>query len=556
MLADGGPVRNARLVLAAMRTAAEDKELKEGQNLQQIQTDLKEWQRTPWWKGGGPSLNGQQEESRDSASEAVKAYQRRRLFDLVDGLLTMAEERLKTWQGLLRGMLDGLVLGAAMSSAYGHARSALDELNNRLGRQASDRLAIIDPVNAITNRPTGDPELHGYRARLKRDTTVLPGTGDTLAMERVRSSRWMPSVDDVQRPQLLLVVDGVSYDVAGVTGVATSLAGGFRAAIDRELVTKDIFDYLLFCQREVGGVSPADIALMLDQRARALINLNVPEERYLTYANPRAPVADIPNHTNFGQAVQGAVQGLSQWYDHSDRFSICLLKVKKPSDSRDIQDIKDCLRDYLDYQKLQLSGVQQRDEDLWRAEVYHVFRAELEAWYIEREAFLKGGVEPSVDNHVPPRIVRLLDDPARMSAFVKCLATEAIGHDDEGWWWRDLKGQRIKLNDPAEGTPTLVRAAVNFVLRGQEGTNTSIRSISLQDALRSSAAAAANLQKKEADLLREFAEPARLEAFLDDAFPDVKGSLNYQKERRGLEMILRFYAAPGMSIDLVRRMLR
>lgn len=559
MLADGGSVRNARAVLAAMRQAAEDRELKTGQNLQQIQADLKEWQPNSWWKGGGltsgSNLAGQQEESATAAGEAAKAFQRRRLFDLVDRLLTITEERLATWQRQLRGMLDGLVLGSATSAAHGHARGALDELNNRLGRQASNRLAVIDPINAKNDRP-GDPDLHGYRARLKRDTTTVPGTPRTLAMDRVRSSRWVPSIDDAQRPQLLLEVDGASYDAGLVSGFAAALAGDFRASIDRALLVKDIFDYLLFCQQEVSeGVSAGDISQILDARARALINLNVTEEKFLTYADPRAPVADIGNHRNFGEAVRGGVQGLSQWYDHSDRFSICLLKVKKPTDSRDIQDIRDCQQEYLNFQKGTLSNFQQKDDDLRRAEVYHIFRAELEAWYLEREVFLRGDALPLPENQIPPRIVRLLDEPARMSAFVKCLATGAIGRDENGWWWRDPKDQVVRLNDPSEGNPSVVRAAVNFVLRGQEGTNLGIRSISVQDALRSSATAASKKDMKESDLLREFAEQKRLEAFLDDAFPDAKSSLNYERERRGLAMILKFYATPGMSIDLVRRML-
>jgi hypothetical protein len=151
----------------------------------------------------------------------------------------------------------------------------------------------------------------------------------------------------------------------------------------------------------------------------------------------------------------------------------------------------------------------------------------------------------------------LLDDPERMSAFVKCLATGAVWEDEEGWWWRAPNGERVPLNDPKEGKTTMVRAAVNFVLRGEAGTDMGSQTIPIQDVQRSVAQAVAKAQKSEPEMLKEFADPQNLDAFLDRAFANLKSAPDrqYQRQRTGLRTILEFYATPGRSTDLVKRML-
>lgn len=556
MLADRGPIRNARLVLGSMREAVREQESRAGQKLQQVQTDLKQWSRSQWWKGGwftnASSLSEHQDEVVSAAGKAAEAYQRYRLLELIADLLDLTEARLAAWHAQAKAMLNGLLLAPGFSAAFGHARAAIGELNKRFQRQAANRLAIIDPVNATNDPPKwpGDPELHGYRALLKRDLTILPG-GATLATQRVAGSRWEAIVDAGNQPRLALVVESKSYDASQLGTFAPDLHRIFRRHIDGAAQEKDIFHYLRFCQ-SVKQLQAKAIATLLDSSAEALINLNATDEKYLTYATPHGPLA--ADYANIAEAISGHIADM-QYYPHSDRFSICLLKVRKPANAADIQDVQECLQTYLKLQTERLTDNQKSDYELRRAEVYHIFRAELEAWYIEREALLKSSVIATSDAHIPPRIVRLLDDPERMSFFVKCLATGTVWKDEAGWWWQSPTDGNVPLNDPKDENPTVIRAAVNFVLRGEGGTNMGAQTIAIPDVKRSVALAIAKKKKTEAELLREFAQPKNLDAFLDRAFPNLKSRPRYRHERAGLRSILEFYATPGRSTDLAQRTL-
>jgi hypothetical protein len=83
------------------------------------------------------------------------------------------------------------------------------------------------------------------------------------------------------------------------------------------------------------------------------------------------------------------------------------------------------------------------------------------------------------------------------------------------------------------------------------------QTIPIQDVHRSVAQAVAKLQKSEPDLLKEFAAPENLDAFLDRSFANLKKAPDkqYQRQRAGLRTVLEFYATPGRSTDLVKRML-
>jgi Tubulin like len=549
-LGDGGPIRNARAVLTVMRETVREQESRLGQKLQQVQADLKQWTPSKWSLTNASTLSALQTDVASAAGKAAVAFQRYRLLELVADLLDLAEARLTAWHAQAKAMLNGLLLDPGTGAAYGRARGAIGELETRLGRQAANRLAVIDPVRAREDQ-AGKTDLNGYRDILKRDLTTLPA-GVALHEDGVAKSQWEALVDAGNRPRLVLKTDAGSYDDLQLGNFALDLHRGFRRHVDRVVATKDIFDYLHFCQ-STANLKPEEIARILDSRAKALINLpNAREEKYLTYATPQG--ANALEHSNFGQAISGHIAGM-QYYAHSDRFSICLLKVKKPANAIDIQDVEECLKDYLELQTGRLNDVQLDDYVLRRAEVYHIFRAELEAWYIEREALLNRHVQATPDDHIPPRIVRLLDDPERMSAFVKCLATGAVFEDDKGWWWRAPGGDKVPLTDPNEGKTTMVRAAVNFVLRGEGGTVMGSRTIPIQDVNRSIAEVVAKAKKSEPDLLNAFAK--NIDGFLDRSFANLRGASDkqYKLQRDGLKTVLKFYATPGRSTDLVKRML-
>jgi hypothetical protein len=366
-----------------------------------------------------------------------------------------------------------------------------------------------------------------------------------------RRSRWRVDRDEAKRPSIVLDVDQMSYDVGALSKLAMELYAQFRRTVETAVTEKSIFHYLEYCVGADSEVTASAIAHVLDARTKALLDAagNPAVSKYLVY-RPQL----IAAHTILADALKGAVEGLSQSVNHSDRFSISLLMLKKPADVNLIQDVERCRKEYQGLQKQALSGVGERDEELRRAEVYHIFRGELEAWYMERWAALRNGI--AQDHPIPPRIVRILEDPPRLRAFVACLATGAITYDkpSDQWLWHGPGGQTMKLNEPSKGNGTVLRAATAFVLKGREGTERGLRVIGLADALRSVAEAAARNKQNERTLMEAFGESANLDAFLDEAFPPTQ-STTYLQQREGLKLVLQFYASVGASTDLAQRML-
>ena len=113
----------------------------------------------------------------------------------------------------------------------------------------------------------------------------------------------------------------------------------------------------------------------------------------------------------------------------------------------------------------------------WRAQTYHVFRCDQEAWHIERQQALKTGNKDFPE--IPGDLARLLDDPKLSKLFGEALISEVIREVEPGRGVRvwacgkadeDNPDRLILLNDPAaDNEPRdLLRAFVTFVMDKQD----------------------------------------------------------------------------------------
>lgn len=480
-----------------------------------------------------------QQTARAECAEYISWYQKRSLLKDMQLIVRGVISRFAAWERAVSKVLDTLVLREGESALYDVRKTYVGRLEDRL------RLASKNPSALISFTPSDDT-MHGYRDRL-REQSVYASEGVTLAAAALASSRWEAALAADGSPELRLAIDQggeTAYGPDTIRNLHFNLHRRFHGEIDRVLDTTDVFDYLIYL-RETRGIKPATIAEHLDRAATPLVNAGgATEESKLIYAEPvGAAKNDLADLIQMALGERNASTKDPE-RTHSDQNSITLLKVKKPNLS-EIVNVDDCRLDYSRMQTAKLNG-DKRDNELYRAQVYHSVRPELEAWFIERRHWLDNGIKP--DHLTPPRITRLLEHPDLMHAFVQCIAAGAIENTGREWVWhapfRDVKLSDYE-NDP---NADVLRAAIVFTLQQREvGRN--LQSISLADA-RQSAQESARKQEKTLDELLEDFRKNRLDKFLSDCFPDGKSS----HEGKALRVVFDFYANPSTRTGLQHRM--
>ncbi|HEX7333457.1 MAG TPA: tubulin-like doman-containing protein [Pyrinomonadaceae bacterium] len=487
--------------------------------------------------------------ARDECYEYIRWYQKRELIRNMQQLVRSVISRFEDWQAVFDRALNTLVLDQPESCLYTVRSQFLNrELDGRLHRLAQNQSARIswEPEQFVT--------MQGYREELKKCVYVSPDV--TLADEALNATRWEALVNKDGLPELKLSVKTTfTYLSRNLSDIHRNLHDYFRRQMEGPLMEKDIFDYLLYAQRN--GAGPDKIAELLGNAAKVLINAAGTEECRLVYKDPV-----VPEKKNLATSIKAALSGqvTDSETTHSDKNSITLLKVKKPNID-DIEDLRRCRIQYVEMQTAHLSKDNKHDDEVKRSQVYHAFRAELEAWFIERNYCLENDLEPD-KYHIPPRIVRLLDDPAMMQAFVHCLATGSIEKMNGGWLWHDTTtGEDVTLVSFADHPRAdVVQAANTFVLLQREGLKGTRRRITLADASQSAIDMAKSKGKTRDAMLVAFGK--NIKAFLDENLrasqkgitkSDVEADLNKQ-ERVGFEMVLDFYANPETRTALQHRM--
>jgi hypothetical protein len=415
-----------------------------------------------------------QQIARDNLSDYIGWYQKQALLKDMQQVVRSVRERFQEWENVIGSMLNGLALRAEQSALF----SAQREL-----RHLEDRLSYTERHQNVLHSPALVPDegRRGYREELCKsisDKRWLIRTDPALA-----DSRWAVGLSSDGTPWLKLVMGtNKSYASAEVPSLSQDLHDIFKHEIERQLTSRGIFDYLQYL-RQNHYVDPEVIAWTLNNAASVLTNsYSGNEECRLIYQDPRDPqesdLAHLINHklTRFNVATKDPVQ------TYSDPHSLILLKVRKPYQDRVIE-LEECRNRYQRWQEEDLNGDLNHDHTVYRTQVYHIFPHELEAWYVERH-YIQQRQQTISGKHLPPRVVRLLENPAMMQGFIHCIATGAIEkRSRREWVWHNTaKGQDVVLTDEDEYyDDDLVRAAVVFVLQQREGKRGGLIPIILDD---------------------------------------------------------------------------
>ena len=203
-------------------------------------------------------------------------------------------------------------------------------------------------------------------------------------------------------------------------------------------------------------------------------------------------------------------------------------------------------------EKILATAAFESDQQLRRAQTFHIFRAEQEAWYLERQMWRAASRIANESERLSPRLVRLLAHPDRVKAFVECVATGSLAFDDERWVFHDhVKGNTLA----ASRNKSLMRAMTVFVLQRTEDRENSLADFDLASATESATTAAKAQGKRKRELVQHFIDNGSLDTLLQEHVLVPDNPAKTLRTRAGLKQIFRFYGDPEVKMEMGYRIL-
>ena len=523
MLSDQGPLRKAHQVIGKFVAAIASEESQRDDSYTRALQALRD-SRKSGMLDFGAWVESYQQAARDECTAYLRWHQKHALLKDMQQLVLNVDKRLRAWERLLSHLFDALVRREARGEGEASALFTVTQmhlkgtLEERLYRAARNRSALI----SFGEQP--DPQMHGYQEELRSQSAR------GLAASLLSNSHWEASLTPDGLPALTLKIDSAElaqrqYSPRDVRALPQGLYQLFYRPINERLSNTDVFDYLIWL-REHKNIEPETVIRHLNAEANALISAGaVPETRILIY---REPIGGSKKDLADALALRlGSPEAVERSY--SDRNAIVLVKMKKPSLNQ-IADIDDCQRDYFMLRADQENNNEAHDKKLRRAQVFHPFRQEMEAWYIER-FYLKKKNFTGVPT-LPPRLTRLLEDPEMMQLFVHGIATGAVESTSDGWVWHAPNDDVLLTNHEDDPTANVVKAAVIFALKQGEGRRDGRRPIPREIARQSIVKSAQERGRTRDEMLRSFITN-RMDPFLYEHAPE--------NLREALKMIFTFY---------------
>ncbi len=504
--------------------------------------------------GFGDWVDSYQEDVRSRMLAMVRFHQRLELLRLIKRLLESVAERFGLWLRLLDDVLKTLVrVSDGRRPLLEVVNANRKRLEVRLNSLAKDTCALIS-LEAPEVRDTG---MQGFREVLRARATDADGR--SLHDAALDGARWEPSIDEQGRPHITLVYkfEGEERRVSrrDLAEINLHLKDIFLPRISSKLNGVNIFEYLEHVKKTV-GFSTEKMMGRLNDAATVLAETSKAAEAKLVYKNP----GDV-NQQTLAEALQGAlgkltgVRATDSENQHSDVNSLTLLKTVKPNPD-EIEDLHACSEDYLDKLRRATMGKADHDTPIRRAQVYHLLRGEQEAWYIERQLSRKSSTLFRVSDLLPPRLVRLLEDPDRIKAFVDGVATGVIAYEGGNWLFRDrIAKKELRL---VTQSANLMRAAVVFVIQQVEDRPNSTEHLSLTNAQKSAVQAAQEKGLVKTEMVQAFVNGTELEDLLNNHIrqtgaPESRDFQDAEQIKRGLSRIFRFYGDPEVRTTLAAR---
>jgi len=508
-----------------------------------------------------------QNTAREECGEYIRWYQNRELLKDMQELVNRVKARFIQWANVFKTVVQDLAVSHADRGHPAILESINNDhqirLNGRLHRLARNPNALISCEPKLADG-SYDIEMQGYRDVL-RNLAVADGQGKRLSDQILDNAHWEAKVDSKTGPQLNLVAKWGNNQEAiqPLPQFYQELYKYFRTVIDAKLSSQDIFDYLLYAQNKDNNL-PQVVTNLLKERSSILLNTPAIQTEKVNWVY-QAP--QDSNKQNLATTLQAALNGAGNPATlHSDPNALTLMRICLPAND-EVTNLTECKNAYMQEQMDDLTREDTHDKALYRAQVYHPFRAELEAWYIERMHYHHQLQEViDTDKQITPRVTRLLEHPEMMQVFVRCIATKAIEKDDDKQIWvfhNSAMKKDIELTTNANPNADVMSAAVTFVLRQQEAKQGGRVQIILKHAKDSAVNAAQQADKNVNEMVEAFVgkptEPdssQQLDSFLDENF-DTAG-LDYniaEREKQNLKIIFQFYGDKKRRTHLGDRML-
>lgn len=500
-----------------------------------------------------------QRQARDRHSALIGWRQKRHLTEDMRDLTGEIRKRFEAWHHTVEEAVRSVVLSTdGTKPALKQVRDGnLARLKDRLLRMTRDASTMI-------SLERDDTTMQGFMSVL-RNVAVMD-QGRDLATVALNDATWEAEIGEDGKPRLTLSFGESGFAGSAIARLHDALYDRFRPAIDQRLQPFDIFDYLLYAT-EHKGITIDAVVKQLGNAAKVLLDVSCPGICRWVYARPlsekkRKLVDDL-------NARLGPMNG-DHWFDawegHTDRTSLTLLRTVLPDPDK-IPNLQDCRKSYVQSLSQNLGLGAADDHEVRHSVIYHAFRAEAEAWFIERQfARERQADSQDADQLIPPRITRLLSAPDFCQAFIQCLAAQAIIRDEETlkWVWRAPEHEQpVQLSrDGAATDDDFISAAVTFILQQSEAKTGSRITIGL-DAARASASlwsAKTNPGKPLHQVVAEFVVPASLDKFLAMALPEPTAEQSakrtlHQRNCAALGLVFRFYGRPGAQTALSSRIL-
>ncbi|HYV10098.1 MAG TPA: tubulin-like doman-containing protein [Pyrinomonadaceae bacterium] len=535
MLGDRGPIRKVHQVIGKFVAAVAGEESTREDAYTRALQALRDSRKSGMFDFGA-WVESYQQTARDECTAYLGWYQKHVLLKDMQQLVLNVDKRLREWERLLSQFFDAMVRREGRGEGEASALFAVTQLHlkgtleERLYRAARNRSALI----SFGEQP--DPQMHGYQEELRSQSAK------GLAASLLSNSHWEASLTADGMPNLMLKIDSPElaqrqYTLRDIRSLPQGLYQLFYRPINERLSNTDVFDYLIWL-REHKGIEPETVIRVLNAEATTLISAGaVPETRILIY---RDPIGGSKKDLADAMALKlGSPESVEKGY--SDRNAIVLVKMKKPSLNQ-IADIDDCQKDYFMLRADQENNNESHDKKLRRAQVFHPFRQEMEAWYIER--FYLNKQDSTGVPTLPPRIARLLEDPEMMQLFVHGIAIGTVESTTDGWVWHGPNGDVMLTNSEDDPTASVVKAAVIFALKQGEGRRDGRKPIPREVARQSIIKAAQANGHNRDEMLRSFIEK-RMPEFLENHAPE--------NLREALKMVFTFYCDPSTRTALQLR---
>lgn len=410
------------------------------------------------WKG---QLADREEDYLTAVNNVNQWLQRDQLVAFVKDLLKVADQHVTSWLNGIRDWQEALLRVIQEASDEG------GEIAERLDRQTQIRSASMGVKNTV--------DMDGYRDALRKKCLLDPQTENSFVEDLLLKLTWRPG----QRPEDLALEGWPGRDLLASRDFPKTLVDSLSARIgDRVKQFEGMASYLKWLRDDKRDpvISLADrlrsvTSNFLDQRptsnTRKLLLLH--GDKWNRDRDGDNAFDDVYNALAGDANMAGKIthnltdaNGVNRF---KDRNILAVLMADNAIPYSEVRVLENMRADYLSV----------RDEDYpeWRAETYHLFRCDQEAWRMEHAQVVE-----TRDTHfpeIPGQLCRLLDDPKSVELFTKALVVGVIrgmpvATGGKVWICGPVSEQDAKrliyLNDPSDDKDPkdLLRALITFTM--------------------------------------------------------------------------------------------